>query len=621
MAVDQLRAGDATRAGGALGRPAPRRVPGRWPAAIPARALSWAPVVAATALAAALRLSHFKGIPPNPYYDAAVRSMALSWHNFLFGAFEPGGSVSIDKPPVDLWLQVASVKLLGFGSWQLRLPAVIAGIAAVPLLYAVLRALDGRVAALTGALALAVLPIAVLTDRSDTMDSVMVALDLVAVLLVVRTSRSQRPAALIAAGAVLGLAFNVKLLEALIVVPALVVLFWLHSPVPRLTRLGALTAAGGAFVAVALSWLVLVTVLPGSKPFAIGSTSGSPWQSSFVFNGVARAGRHLHLARNDLPGADRLFRAGGRRYRSLVGIELGAALVLGALAVLAALSSALAALDGRDSRRGDRPHRAGAIAFAVWLLTGVAVLSTMRQLHPRYVEAIAPAVAGCFGLAVAALARRGWSAATALRAAGPRVAVAVATAVFVAALLASPLSSSIAVVNSMRSDSGRPGALPAATVSSLSDYLARRTRTARYEFASASALYAGPLIVRDARPVLILDTVKGHRLTSVRTLRDAVGNGDVRYALISTTRCKGKSKRVACVGAVGWAHRHGRAVARRAGLPRKLELVELRLRPNRSARSRTEARRARRARVRGRRTSRSYRGTSTSRRRAKKRTI
>ena len=42
--------------------------------------------------------------------------MGLSWHNFFFGAFEPGGSVSIDKPPVDLWLQVASVKLLGFSS-------------------------------------------------------------------------------------------------------------------------------------------------------------------------------------------------------------------------------------------------------------------------------------------------------------------------------------------------------------------------------------------------------------------------------------------------------------------------------------------------------------------------
>ena len=66
--------------------------------------------------AAALRLILIGKVAPDPFYDAAVRSMGLSWHNFFFGAFEPGASVSIDKPPVDLWLQVASVKLFGFSS-------------------------------------------------------------------------------------------------------------------------------------------------------------------------------------------------------------------------------------------------------------------------------------------------------------------------------------------------------------------------------------------------------------------------------------------------------------------------------------------------------------------------
>ena len=55
--------------------------------------------------------------PPNPFYDAAVRSMRLSWHNFFFGAFEPGGERRRSTSRrVDLWLQVASVKLLGFAS-------------------------------------------------------------------------------------------------------------------------------------------------------------------------------------------------------------------------------------------------------------------------------------------------------------------------------------------------------------------------------------------------------------------------------------------------------------------------------------------------------------------------
>src|SRR5436305_12450223 len=36
----------------------------------------------------------------NSYYAAAVRSMLQSWHNFFFVSFDPGGFVTIDKPPV-----------------------------------------------------------------------------------------------------------------------------------------------------------------------------------------------------------------------------------------------------------------------------------------------------------------------------------------------------------------------------------------------------------------------------------------------------------------------------------------------------------------------------------------
>src|SRR6201981_1544676 len=88
--------------------------------------LTWGAVAAITLLAGALRLYHLNRSPLNPFYDAAVRSMSQSWHNFFFGALEPSGSVSIDKPPVDLWLQVASVKVVGFSATTLKLPQAIA---------------------------------------------------------------------------------------------------------------------------------------------------------------------------------------------------------------------------------------------------------------------------------------------------------------------------------------------------------------------------------------------------------------------------------------------------------------------------------------------------------------
>ena len=59
-----------------------------------------------------------------------MSSMPLSLHNFLLGAYEPGGSLAIDKPPLDLWLQVLSTQVFGFGSFTLKLPSALAGTAA-----------------------------------------------------------------------------------------------------------------------------------------------------------------------------------------------------------------------------------------------------------------------------------------------------------------------------------------------------------------------------------------------------------------------------------------------------------------------------------------------------------
>src|SRR5205807_34902 len=154
--------------------------------AMPRIPLHAVPIAAVTVVAAVLRLVALGGTQTNPYYDAAIRSMGESWHNFFFAAFEPGAGVSIDKPPVDLWLQVASVKLFGWHTTALLLPEALAATLAVPLLYVVVSRLFGRWAGIASALALAVMPISVMTARSDTMDSLMMALNVLAAWLVVR---------------------------------------------------------------------------------------------------------------------------------------------------------------------------------------------------------------------------------------------------------------------------------------------------------------------------------------------------------------------------------------------------------------------------------------------------
>ena len=108
------------------------------------------------------------------YYAATVKSMLTSWHNFFFASFDPGGFVSVDKPPLGLWIQAASAELFGFQGLSLVLPQALAGVLSVAVLYHLVRRVFGPLAGTLSALTLAVTPIAVATARSNQVDSVLV---------------------------------------------------------------------------------------------------------------------------------------------------------------------------------------------------------------------------------------------------------------------------------------------------------------------------------------------------------------------------------------------------------------------------------------------------------------
>ena len=92
----------------------------------------------------------------NLYYAAAIRSMLENWHNFFYVAFDPGGFVSIDKPPLGFWIQAASAKLLGYSGFSILLPEALAGVLSVSVLYLLVRRVFGPPAGLLAALFLAI---------------------------------------------------------------------------------------------------------------------------------------------------------------------------------------------------------------------------------------------------------------------------------------------------------------------------------------------------------------------------------------------------------------------------------------------------------------------------------
>ncbi len=403
----------------------------------PARRVQWAIVALITVAAGILRLLAIGKVPPDPFYDAAVRSMTLSWHNFFFGAFEPGASVSIDKPPVDLWLQVISVKLLGFTSTSLKLPEALAGTASVPLLYVAIRRLWSPVAGIAAAAALAILPVEVITARSDTMDGVMMLLCVVALLAIARAFERGRTAWLLAAAAALGVAFDVKLLESIVALPGLALLAALGLPGSWRRRALQLAAAGALYVAVALAWLVATLLVPAhDRPWAIGSTNGSAWNAAFVFNGKDRLSSkspepqgtvyepgHVYPTATQSqrdhvpilpPSPTRLL----ARIGPLSGQRLGMEILIGLILGIPALALGVRGPPGRfESETEDLEYgkdeqeeqaarrlairRAAAAGLGLWLLTGLVLFSHMARLHPRYVEGFTPAVASFLGIGLA----------------------------------------------------------------------------------------------------------------------------------------------------------------------------------------------------------------------------
>ncbi len=198
---------------------------------------AWPPLWGRLALAGVMLVSIFMNFfqlgqngYANLYYASAIRSMLDSWHNFLYVAFDPGGFVSIDKPPLGFWLQAASAKIFGFTPFSIFLPQALAGVLSVLLLYSLVRRHFGVVAGLLAALALAISPISVLTNRNNTIDSTLVLIMLLGAWAVLQATETGKLRWLLLCAVFVGLGFNIKMLEAYLVVPAYGLLYLLAAP-------------------------------------------------------------------------------------------------------------------------------------------------------------------------------------------------------------------------------------------------------------------------------------------------------------------------------------------------------------------------------------------------------
>ncbi len=225
----------------------------------------------------------------NTYYAAAVKSMLQSWHNFFFVSFDAAGFVSVDKPPLGLWLQAASAKIFGFSGVSLIFPQAIAGLLSVALLYYLVRRIFGPGTGLLSALALAITPVSVVVSRNNIIDSTLILTLLLGTWAVSRAVETGRLRWLLLCALFIGLGFNIKMMQAYLVIPAFGLMYLFGSSLSWRKRILHLFLASILLLTVSLSWAVAVDLTPASQRPYVGSTQdNSELSLAFGYNGIER---------------------------------------------------------------------------------------------------------------------------------------------------------------------------------------------------------------------------------------------------------------------------------------------------------------------------------------------
>lgn len=342
----------------------------------------------------------------NEYYAAAAQAGARSWSAWFFGSLDAGNFITVDKPPGALWVTGLSVRIFGMHPLAVLVPQALMGVAAVAVLYATMRRtfddpVEGAAAGLLAGLALALTPAAAMMFRFDDPDALLVLLSTVAAYGTVRAVRETSWRWMAAVGAVVGLAFLVKMLQALLVVPGLAAAYLTCAATSVRTRVAHVAGAGVALVIAAGWWVAVVALVPaGSRPYVGGSVDDSVLGLAFGYNGASR------ILGSESSAATATSRAVGvtRLFSGEMGIEISWLLPVAVVAL---------AIGGCSAARGRlaRVERAALISWAGWLLVGGGVLSVMRGTeHPYYAVVLAPAVAALVGLGAvwAWRLRAGW---------------------------------------------------------------------------------------------------------------------------------------------------------------------------------------------------------------------
>ncbi|GAO99318.1 glycosyltransferase [Fructobacillus ficulneus] len=225
----------------------------------------------------------------NSFYTAAITSMTKSWSNFWYGAFDPAGFITVDKPPVALWFMAISAKIFGVHGWSVVLPSVLAGIASVYLIYRLLTPKFGPWAGRIAALTMTLTPTVVANERTNNMDAILVLFLLLAVFTLQKAVTKKNLWLVMISFGLIGVAFNVKMLQAFMILPAMLVYYWVAIKQPWKKKTAWLGAGLVSLAVFTLAYPMAVdSANKSSRPYIGSSQTNSLMELAFGYNGTQR---------------------------------------------------------------------------------------------------------------------------------------------------------------------------------------------------------------------------------------------------------------------------------------------------------------------------------------------
>ena len=336
----------------------------------------------------------------NYFYSAAVQSGTQNLVSAFFGSSDWGNSITVDKPPLSLWVMEISTKIFGFTSIGLLAPQAIMGVTSTLLVYLIIRPHFTAIPALLAAAIFLTTPIVVLMSRYNNPDPLMLLLMLVSVYAVQHAIDSDRLRYLILAGAAVGLAFMTKQLQGLLVLPSVGIGYLLWSNTAWIRKLKYASISVSVMAVTGGAWMTVVDLIPAEvRPFVGGSRSNSVLELTLAYNGLDRiVGTEEDPVANLIPAQFRQVDSDAGFLRLLnanYGQEIGWILP-------AAVICTLLICIGWKLLPPGRGARALAFVAITWFLGTYLVLSFMgNQIHTYYTEALSAPLALTVGVASA----------------------------------------------------------------------------------------------------------------------------------------------------------------------------------------------------------------------------